>query len=224
MIDFDVVDNKMIVIFLAIITICLYYFANCDIKTNFLIGLIVGVYIVYYINSKQVADSNVRQVHNEIKTKTIRPNVEFLSDKQELLDFVFSIQDLYVYNPLAYEDMISNIQDFLILHDNALISEKNISFNFDLMVQRKRDALNNLASIIYKSPDDKRMTNKLAVAVSRLEDILIPYLDKIIFTYNDDIYKNGYDCTKSVIDLAPLPINTYDSIFDPSLKINYELF
>jgi hypothetical protein len=89
------------------------------------------------------------------------------------------------------------------------------------MENNKRSALNALKSIIFNSPNDKNVRNKINSASSNLDKILTEYLDHISYLIDDDIYINGYDMTTAIIDYDTKPFNEYTDMFKP---YSYEIY
>jgi hypothetical protein len=204
-------DSKSIFLYLIIFVLLLSYFKSSSVGTNILIALIIGTFIVVYINAGKESSESNDQIQMKTKYDNIRPQskAKKIKNYPDLTNFVFSIQDFYVENPQAFEDMLDNLDAFLALYENAVTEPKLANKTFKFAEIKKHNALNSLQSIIYNMPTDKISTNKLSVAVRTLEQLLNNYLEKMYHMSQESVYKNGYDTSYVPIDFGPKPHNFY---------------
>ena len=128
---------------------------------------------------------------------------------------MFSIQNLYVYNPQQYIEMANNINKFFELYDSTFIDKSSSYINYEFMVQCKRDSLNSLQSMTLKIPSDLRVRKFLNDAVDTLDNILTQRLDHISFLVDEYTHINGYDINTKIINYGPKASNEYEDIFKP---------
>lgn len=148
-------------------------------------------------------------------------NINSVADRKDIIDFIFSIQDLYAYSPLQYRETIDKIKLFFSLYDTCFIDNSLSNTYYDNMKLYKRDGLNALISMIFSIPDDQMVRAKVNNAVVVLDAILTKYLDQISYLIDNEIYKNGYNINTKIIDYGPCASNEYDDIFKP---YSYEIY
>ena len=178
--------------------------------------------IIYYLYNKNILIDEQEQeqeleleqeLAQEIKLENIVPNVDDI-EKDDIIDFLFSIQDMYEYNPLSYEEMIDYIRAFFTLYDIILNSPTNSvrfsDYYYQIAESNKNNAVNSLHSIIYKLPNDKALMDKHTRAHKRLETILTYYINELYDKCKDNLLKNGYNIHTRAINLGPKESNTYD--------------
>jgi len=216
----DTWDGKTIFIYSVLLILILWYFSNRTINLNILFGLIIAVFVISYLNHRSITeldtDKDILKTKTEIIKPTINDNVH-----RNVIDFLFSIQDYYRYNPIQYEEMVKSINQFYELFDLTYIDNQTAQTNYGLMEQYKRDALNALKSLIFKIPSDKRVMDKLDSATTLLDEIMSKDLDKISYVIDDYNYKNGYNVKTKMINYGPKEYNAYDDMFK---NYSYELF
>lgn len=202
-------NSKAIFLYLFIFVVLLYFFKGTNIGINIILALAVGFGIVIYLNSGQQSSADNLKNQMDLKYRHIRPQPTNVKNYPELIDFIFSIQDFYVMNPQAYEEMIDSIDSFMSLYQDSLIEPKLANQSFNMADTKKHNALNSLQSIIFNMPTDKNVTNKLKVAIRTLEKILNNYLEKMYHASQESLYKNGFDNRYNTIDFGPKPHNFY---------------
>jgi len=132
------------------------------------------------------------------------------SDKP-FIDFFYSIQDLYVYNPQAYEEMIDNLNAFLYLKKRIFSDPVMCNQYYQIADSKKNNMLNSLHSIIFNLPNNKIFTIKLNGAQKRLETLLNIEINKMYYRCAFYIQLYGNDVLKRQLetDKAPKAFNNY---------------
>jgi hypothetical protein len=209
-------------VYIVITFVVIWFFYKTSIKNNFLIGIIIAVFIVSYLNNRAIVAADTEADIKKIKHKEIRPTLsDEANEHDELLNLLFSIQDLYAYSPQQYETMIASVNNFYKLYNLSFIDDSTVFLNYNMMEQYKRDALNALKSIIFSLPINKDACNKLNIATVALDDIMTTDLDQISYLIDNRLYKRGYDIDTKIIDEGPKAFNEYDDMFK---NFSYEVY
>lgn len=215
-------NGERIFIYVIVFIIILWFFSKKDFGMNVLIALIVGSFVISYLNNRTKTMMNTQDDIQNLKKKAIKPKLNDQSEKQlPIVDFLFSIQDLYAYNPQQYEETIKYTNMFYDKYKQSFVDVKTSHINYGLMQQYKRDALNALMSLIFSLPDDKRMRDKVNSATVIFDGMMTSHLDQISYLIDEDIYKYGYTVDSKVIDYGPKAFNEHDDIFH---NFSYEIF
>lgn len=215
-------DGERLFIYVVVIILIIWLFTKCDMGINILIGLIVAIFVISYLNNRFITTTSTLEELQTIKKNIIKPKLN--DDAQEqmpIVDFTFSIQDLYAYNPLAYEEMIKNINQFYDKYAVCFADTSTCDINYGLMEQYKRDAMNALMSMIYTLPDDPKVRNLVDTAASVLDGIMTKHLDQISYLIDERVYKYGYSTDSKIINYGPKAFNEYDDIFN---IYSYEIY
>lgn len=219
------IHNKQIIFFYIIIFIfIIYYFSYQSINLNFIFGVCIASLFLYY--AKYFYDLQINSsISNDIsKLNSIYPSLNHVSPYNDVVDFLFSIQDLYSYNPLVFENMIDSLENFFELYHNHLSQHSLSSIIYQSLSDIKRNALNDLSELHTNMPSNIFLNNKIDLALSQLESILNSYLDIAYHSYQQILYKNGFDISVSDIYIGPSPKNVYDDILDPSFLSDNQLY
>src|SRR5579872_42091 len=175
-------DGERLFIYVVVFILIIWLFTKCDMGINILIGIIIAVFVISYLNNRFITTTSTLEELQTIKKNIIKPKLN--DDAQEqmpIVDFTFSIQDLYAYNPLAYEEMIKNINQFYDKYTTCFSDTSTCDINYGFMEQYKRDAMNALMSMIYTLPDDPKVRNLVDTAASVLDGIMTKHLDQISY-------------------------------------------
>lgn len=208
----DSFNNKFTFEYLVIIIIILAFFMRVSIKLNIIFGLFIGVVVILYMNGKQTAVNELFEKQMEIKLDAIKPEPYKLKEtkNKDIIDFLFSIQDFYVYNQQAYEELIANIESFLTLYEDIFGGDEDLAFYYyQIAESKKNNALNSLQSMIYKLPVDPIITDKFDRAHKRLETILNKYMNQLYDKCTHLIIKNGHNIHTRQINTGPREANHY---------------
>lgn len=221
-------DQSTIFIYLVITIVIVVYVSSYNVSIGVLTGIIIAFVAIYLINRYSTSTRNLQEAIINRKEEIIKPNISTtrITKYEEFINFLFSIQDMYVYNPIAYESMVDDIDNFLIMYEHIMIDDFYSGYDYEIMDDKKRSALNNLQSILIRLPVNTEIYDKLNHAVSRLEDILNFYMDKIYHYYRVKIYNIGYTTNIKHIEPAnsPRPADHYDDFWAPKNLYQYCMF
>lgn len=219
-IDIDNIDNKTLFYYIVIIILILFIISKIDVKLNIILGFFISIIIIYYLYFKN--EKSIIQHTQEINNKiyNINPKSQNITKNEDIVNYIFSIQDLYIYNPQAYNEMIINIDHFIDAYDEVILNSSVSGQRYNTMTDLKRNSLNALASIINNMPPaiNNSLTDKLNKATTSLLQLLNSYLDKVEHIHNKYIYYNGYTHNTNIIHKFYLPKNTFDTDVDAKYK------
>lgn len=204
-------DSKTLFFYGIVIIILLSIFQYLSIGTNILIAFFLAILIIVYFNSKnQYTEKSNKEIYDN-KVDLIKPKPKRIQNYPKLVDFIFSIQDFYLYNIPAYEQMIDSIDNILELYEETKINYSVAGINYNLIDSERKEAVNNLHSIIYNIPSNTFMLNKLNSTIDELNNLLYEILDEIYTYYKLYIYNNGYNRGTIEIIRGPKPENFYNN-------------
>jgi hypothetical protein len=179
-----------------------------------LVGIVIFIFLFYYYNLKHPIEEIKKPVsYKEILLPKININDnrknkfnELQKEEHNILSkFLLKIQLYYYYNEEAYEEMVTEIENFLVLFRGINIDYSYGGKFYDLMQDKKSLILNNLRSIGLKLPKEYNLNE----ALKDLENILDEYLDKSYYLYKNYIHKNGYNYTVKIINPKELAHNRF---------------
>jgi hypothetical protein len=221
------IDNKTLFWYTIISIIIIYIFARINISLGIIYGTFIVIIILYYANK----DYNFKQKQNDDikinKKNLIIPNPNIAQNYIEIVNFLFSIQDFYVFNPLAYEKMINHLDNFFQYYNETINNKKLAGINYNLMLEQKRSALNSLQSLIITFCTDVNYMNKFNNSITVLEELLDVYMKKVEYMYKEYLYHNGNNTSTQLLMKPPFPINMYDDVVDRTntgLIYSYDIF
>lgn len=196
----------------VIMLIVLFFFLRITIGLNILLALVLSVMIILYLNEQTTVSHSTELEQNTIKYETIKPKLDKInySSDSDIVDFLFSIQDFYIYNPSAYEEMIDNLNAFYTLVENIFNEPMFCSYYYQIAFSKKNNAINSLQSIIFKLPTELAFTDKLNRAHERLETILNKKMNDIYDECQKNLIQNGKYTTTTPLLKGPQGHNVYD--------------
>ena len=196
-----------------IIIMFILFFLQISVELNIILGLILAGYLILYLKEKDNIRIQTEERENNTKLSFIKPHLEKINkDKdRDFIDFIFSVQDFYVFNPRAYEEFIDNMDAFFELRELIFSDETFINYYFQIAESKKDNALNSFHSLIFSLPNDKTYTEKFDRAHKRLETLLNKEFNQMYDQVTFISVKNGPDVLKRPVeqDLEPKSYMTY---------------
>jgi len=202
-------NNKSLFKYIVITILSVFFYKFKNIKLNFIFALFVAGIIIVYLHEKSTTALLLEESEYEKKLDNIHPKFENFKGKKDLIDFLFSIQDLYIYNPETYEEMVDNIENILKTYDIIMKDDPHCEQHFHIAENKKNNAINSLHSIIHNLPDNHDIVDKLDRAHKRLETILNKYLNEMYDKCHHKLIVEGRNTHKQLINIGPKAANHY---------------
>jgi hypothetical protein len=213
--------KKNIFIYCVIFVLIMAIFKRLTIGLNIIFGYFIVYMIISLLDHKQEKQIKENKEIEELKTSIIQPKPLLLQNYKDIINFLFSIQDYYKYNPAVYENIIDNLDNFFHLYEETYKLNELAGTNYKLMNNIKLDTINVLHSLIYKLPEDIAYIHKLNNSFEILNKILSKYLFDIYKINKNTILNKGYNINTIIINHnEPIPFTTYDKIYGK----NYDFF
>lgn len=205
----SLISPSSIFTYVLIFCICIIYFRNTNITLGIIFGIFVASVCVYVLYLREITTMTSNEQLHQIKADNIKPKSKYISKYTDFTDFIFSIQDFYVYNPQSYENIIKELDTFIEIYEDILIDNSLAGNYYSIAETRKLMALNSLHSIIMIIPSDKKLINKLNEAMKTFEQLFNKYL-LVIYEKNETYIKeHGYFNNTKIIELNISPYNKY---------------
>lgn len=209
-----IIDYTYIIIFFLIII----FFIKFTVTLNILFGTFVACGVIYYLwSNKQKKIKEHEEIINNKKSliyPTINESINKIED-DELVNILYAIQDFYMYNPNAYEEMIHNVNYFFMLFNECINNNQLAGTHYDVLKNTQQNIMNSLNSILYNMPPNSDNDKKLSDAIIELKNITNKYIKYVIKLNSEYIYNNGYNVhTVHIYEDMPLAHNSIKSSYD----------
>ncbi len=197
----------------VILLIILAFLSNINIG----IGLLFLGVIILFIYKKEQYESKLDIIKPELNIGNSNSDCDS-GINDELIKFVFSVQDFYVFNPAAYDEFVESINSFKNIYDTIFSGKGLANYNYQLAENERKNILNSFHSLIYNLPPSKPHNSKFNESLERLEGILNVYMNNLYDRCVDYAYCNA-NVTTRPINRGPAEYNTFD--YD---NFTYEIF
>jgi hypothetical protein len=204
-------DNKTLFTYIAISLMIFFIFTKIDVKLSIIFPIGIIFIIISYMNDKKNKSIEKKEKEDKTKYDAIEPKSEILKSYDDIIDFIFSVQDFYIFNPMAYTEFVENLELFIKLKENMLTGVKKCDQYYTIAETKAQNSLNAFHSLIYRLPDDKFITEKFNRAHVRLNTILTHYLNQMYDECNNKIINYGLDITTKLINTGPKEANYYNN-------------
>jgi hypothetical protein len=184
-------------------------------------GLGMGLVLVYYLHEGKRATHVDRLKTTEIHMEQIIPKPKYFHQDANFIEFAYNMLSYRIYNKEAFTKMIQSIDHFLeIWIDIENPALQNCAETYEIAVDMKNTALNELQSLIHSIPlDDKLiLSTKLMNAIKTLQLYLQRHLDEMAEICNARTEAKGWNMFTKKIDKYAIP--GQDKLKDP----RYHLF
>ena len=193
------IDAPELVIYGFISVIVFSYVSKYNITITTIVAIMFGYYILVILANSNKNNNDKKKTMLENKKKYIRPREEIIEKYDDIVEFLFSIQDLYIYNPPAYQELIETIKNFLTIYEETINTPNTVSVhqNYTNAEIKFYHAINLLQSLIINTDSNlnnsQDANNKINRSTKVLYSILKKYLDEIQLIIKKDIKYNGYN-------------------------------
>jgi hypothetical protein len=206
------IDKVTIYWYFVIFIGIMYVFTRQEIKLNFILGVGVGLLMIYYlyINYVDIKKNDKNTMSSKRNLIKPIPDMDKAGKHDEIVDYLFSIQDFYEFNPQSHEDLIEHIDYFFTSYNEVKNNNRIAGVNYEIMTDQKRLALNTLKSLVHSMPINTKYDIKLNRSVKVLEYLLNRYLDEVEYIQKVSLHENGYTTYTRIMDYGPVGIDTYN--------------
>lgn len=171
-----------------------------------IVTIVILLFIYYFYNKEETIKTKYKnrilpQLSNEIKK----------DEYNDITQFIYKIQTYYYYNPQTFEEIVKDLEIFVMLLKSVRLDNILAGEYYDLMNDKRELILNNLRSYFINLPTYKDQFN-CNVALDDLLQILNKYLDEIDFINKKNNYKEIHRDTK-FIDRKNLAYNRFNDDF-----------
>jgi len=205
----DNIDSKSFFMYLVIFLLIIFFFKDKPISHGGMVGSIFALFIIIYLNGKRISIENTEKEQHQHKSDQIRPYKKELFDYVDITDFIYSINELYYYNPQAFEDLVDEFVHFIKVYENCKKVPTESHALIDIANIKKHNILNSLHSIIFNIPPSDALDFKLEDSLRIVEYILNKYMEEIYKITQEDLHNSGYTNKYKIHDLGPKAGNFY---------------
>ena len=212
-------QDLLFYITLVLITILLSDYIPWTLRD--VVGLSMGLVFVFYLNEGKRATTVNRLKTTEIHMEQIIPRPSFFYHDANFIEFAYNMLSYRKYNQEAYSKMITAMDHFLQVQiDIENPALQNCAETYQVAVDMKATALNELHSLVHSIPHDDRQVfeTKLINALKTLQIYMQRHLDEMASVCNQRSDEKGYNIYTKKIDIHAIP--GMDKLKHPS----YHLF
>ncbi len=199
-------QDMLFYIIIILIIVLLSPYIEWNIK--YVMGLVIGLSLVYYLNEGRRATIIDRLKMTEIQMEQIQPKPKFFYHDANFIEFAYNMLSYRVYNPTAYSKMIQSIDNFLQIQiDIENKALQNCTETYNVAIDMMHSALNSLHSIIHSMPTDEQQIGeiKLQNAIKTLQLYMQRHLDVMSDICNQRSLDKGWNRTTKMIDKYAIP-------------------
>lgn len=208
------IQPKFMLIYIIIISVIITIFGEFDLNIGNTIGIIFSLVIVYYLNDYQTINYEDEIQTTEMKLNSIKPKPNFFYIDAVIIDLVYNLMEFSNFNNQDFTNMVYNIDNLFRLELDVEKGVKNCDFIFENVKQLRKDALNNMISILNSIPAIDPMRKKFTEGIKTMQIYLQDHIDKIKRDCTKQRNINGGISSESHLmktnQLEQEPSNKYD--------------
>lgn len=176
----------------CIIVLSLFAFQFLNVSLTHIFAIILAIVIILYINKRHERNISARMDSIYLKLHMIQPRPKFFYMDSDIIELIDDIKEYRNYNMISYTKLIYALDNFLEIVSDMEIAVKDFKDNIEVALHQKQIAIDNLQSILFSLPIDRKVDYKLEQAIYNLSLMLQRHIDKMIHKLNKDIEINGY--------------------------------
>jgi hypothetical protein len=210
------IDAKSFFNYYVILIIVFLIVNRIKFNLKHVIAGLIGLVVVYYLNDKRKTTQTTEMQTLELKLLRIFPKPQYFHLDAGIVELVYSIQEFKQYNETSYNAMIKSIDNFLKVVYDIENGVADCNGNYEIAKKMKQVSLNNLASLIYRTPTDFGAEQKLRDATKSLHFILNVHLENLRKICNKKYKKDGPNIYNSFIENSKVEATDpyYNNRFD----------
>jgi len=173
----------------VLILLTVLFMMRLQLGTHVILGVIVGVFVVYYLNekSKFVGDNFITDMKHKLDAKIFEGTTNMHHDS-EIVELLYSLREYRYYSPANMYKLVHVIDKFLRIVEDMSIGTKYMGESYEIAREYRTKALNTLHSFVYKVPHTPVTIDKFHMAMKQLETLLNNHLDRV---YQYMVYSYG---------------------------------
>ncbi|ATZ80623.1 hypothetical protein BMW23_0576 [Bodo saltans virus] len=214
------INNTALFWFIILFIFIVFIISKKEITLSIFFGTFVAMIILFFVYNNHVYNEKENEQEFINKQNTIYPKFSQSSKYHDMTELLYSVQDMYSYNPEAYGEFIQNINDFYAIYENILDTNDNIGQKYDLLIDKKKNIINSFQSIVFKLPNNAQYTKYFNNKITEINTQFDAYLDYVVYLQKKSLYENGINCDTKLIDKSD--IVSYDS-FDNRGLFSYDI-
>lgn len=192
---YDYIENMeplQVFTYVGILILALYTFQFFNITLTHIAAIIIGLVIVFYYNMRDKRNYETKMNDLYHKLHMIHPKPKYFHMDSDIIELIDDIKEYSEYNIIAWSRMIYALDNFLeIVHDMEL-GVKDFADNVDTAKHQKQLAIDQLQTILFKLPVNRKIEYKLERAIYSMNLILQRRVDAMIHQIQNDIKENGF--------------------------------
>lgn len=223
------IPKKHILFYIGLFSVVMYIINTMmTISLGHILGLSVGVFLIYFFNEKDIKDTSDLNTEleyklNAIKNKTLGTKIDrhrkrnltgrldksplYFHNDADIINLMYNIIDFAHYNEDAYFLMIKAIDNVILLHENIKTGVTRCTENIETMVIFRDNALNHFHSFIFSLPSIKVINDKYKKNMKRLQLLLQRHIDSAVRICRSQNYIRGIDVDTKFIDPGHVFLN-----------------
>ena len=139
------------------------------------------IFIGYFYYSFNNRENDKKIILTQKKQEPFENKLQStLNNYDDIVNFLYYINDFKLYNDQVYNDLLINLNDFLTLYeDYQIVDIHKRKLMSDVILDTKYKVLDGLSSFIYSFNNSPILRNKLNSSVNLLNNILNNYIQKL---------------------------------------------
>jgi len=184
-------DRKIIELSMVLLAIYIVlYILKVDLHL-IITGILFICYFYYLFTTRENEKSLILTRREKEPFQNKLPST--LNNYDDIVNFLYYINDFKQYNEQVYDNVLINMNDFLTLYEDHQIADiHNKKLMNDVLLDTKFKILDNLSSFIYSFNNSPVLRNKLNESINLLNNILNRYLNKLNIIIPDVEPANNY--------------------------------
>lgn len=168
----DRINHRDKFLYLMIILCVIVLLTRLHLTWTIWIGILVGLFVVYYFNERNVQELNgdANQLWSVLKSPLLNTTKYFITDP-ELIQWIDDVKEYKTLNTLEFNKMVAGLDRFLKLSYDIKIGVAQCRENLDLIRDLKTECLNQFHSMVYRI-ENADIRDKYGVLLQQLGVLL----------------------------------------------------
>jgi hypothetical protein len=181
-----------------------------------ILTLLIILFAINYIIT------NKKNILEKKKEKLIKiNNADRITEHEDVLNILYSIEGYYYYNQQAYIDLIKYLENFLEIVDLCNIDDHYSTRLYPNLQDLKKLIMNTIISFEIKLPQEYNLKD----VIVDMCDVLDKHLHEVYLIHENYIKTKGMDYSVNIIiPNRPDGYNVDNNILEPSKRLYFNTF
>ncbi len=193
------ISSKHLFLYSFLLIIIIAIFSEFNIELKHILGITIGLIIIYYINDYSITENTDIYTEILLKLNTIEPLPEYFYLDATIIDLIYNLNDFKEISPFNYQQLILDIDNFLKMKLEIEQTDTDCFIMFENLQNMKLKILNNMGYIL-QSTTESVLRDKMINAIKTMQILLKDHMNNVEQICYKQLDRDGINTKTKIIN------------------------